>query len=48
MSALPAPVGLYDPFVRAMVDDSYPIDRELRAEDPVYQDDEGRMESYQC
>jgi cytochrome P450 len=33
---LPAPVGLYDPFVHAMVDDPYPIYRQLRREYPVY------------
>ena len=36
MSVLPAPVGLYDPFVHAMVDDPYPIFRELRQAHPVY------------
>jgi cytochrome P450 len=36
LSALPAPVGLYDPFVHAMVDDPYPVYRELRREHPVY------------
>jgi cytochrome P450 len=36
MSTLPAPVGLYDPFVHAMVDDPYPVYRELRRDHPVY------------
>ncbi len=36
MSAFPAPVGLFNPFVHAMVDDPYPIGRELRREHPVY------------
>jgi cytochrome P450 len=36
MSTLRAPVGLYDPFVHAMVDDPYPVYRELRLEHPVY------------
>jgi cytochrome P450 len=40
LSALPAPVGLYDPFVHAMVDDPYPIYRELRDEHPVYRNEE--------
>jgi cytochrome P450 len=40
LSALPAPVGLYDPFVHAMVDDPYPIYRELRREHPVYHNEE--------
>lgn len=40
MSALPAPVGLYDPFVHAMVDDPYPIYRELRDEHPLYHNEE--------
>lgn len=40
MSALPAPVGLYDPFVHAMVDDPYPIYRELRREHPVYHNEQ--------
>jgi cytochrome P450 len=40
LSALPAPVGLYDPFVHAMVDDPYPIYRELRCEHPVYRNEE--------
>ena len=30
MSVLPAPVGLYDPFVHAMVEDPYPTFQELR------------------
>ena len=33
---LPSPVGLYDPFVHAMVDDPYPVYRELRRNHPVY------------
>jgi cytochrome P450 len=40
LSALPTPVGLYDPFVHAMVDDPYPIYRELRREHPVYRNEE--------
>jgi cytochrome P450 len=40
LSALPAPVGLYDPFVHAMVDDPYPVYRELRREHPVYHNTE--------
>jgi cytochrome P450 len=36
VNVLPAPVGLYDPFVHAMVDDPYPIFRELRQAHPVY------------
>lgn len=40
MSVLPAPVGLYDPFVHAMVDDPYPVYRRLRDEHPVYHNPE--------
>jgi cytochrome P450 len=40
LSALPTPVGLYDPFVHAMVEDPYPIYRELRREHPVYHNEE--------
>jgi hypothetical protein len=32
LTALPASVGLYDPFVHAIVDGPYPIYRELRGE----------------
>jgi hypothetical protein len=40
LSALPTPVGLYDPFVHAMVEDPYPIYRELRQDHPVYHNEE--------
>lgn len=36
MKTLPAPTGLYDPFVHSMVDDPYPVYRRLRSEHPVY------------
>ena len=37
---IPEPVGLYDPFVHAMVQDPYPLYRELRDEHPVYYNEE--------
>ncbi len=33
---IPEPVGLYDPFVHAMVQDPYPLYRELRDSHPAY------------
>ncbi len=36
VGTLPEPVGLYDPFVHAMVDDPYPLFRQLRDEHPAY------------
>jgi cytochrome P450 len=36
VSTLPEPVGLYDPFVHAMLDDPYPVYRQLRQQQPVY------------
>ena len=33
---LPTPVGLYDPFVHTVMDDPYPIYRQLRNEYPVF------------
>jgi cytochrome P450 len=37
---IPEPVGLYDPFVHAMVPDPYPLYRELRDEHPIYYNEE--------
>ena len=39
VKTLPEPVGLYDPFVHAMVDDPYPLFRQLRDEQPAYYND---------
>jgi len=36
VTTLPDPIGLYDPFVHAMVDDPYPVYRQLRDEHPAY------------
>src|SRR4051794_5826889 len=35
-TTLPEPLGLYDPFVHAMVEDPYPLYRVLRDEHPAY------------
>ena len=37
---IPEPVGLYDPFVHAMIADPYPLYRELRDNHPVYFNEE--------
>lgn len=37
---IPEPVGLYDPFVHAMVHDPYPLYRKLRDDHPVYHNPE--------